>query len=88
MMTEPGKLSDEDLLDRAHQLRLLALRGHVEASGPAHDHEREVRRRFDSHTTMNAGRFEGLLFGRVCPCHRASSASLARRRNKTSHPHP
>ncbi|MEJ8814779.1 hypothetical protein WKW77_27155 [Variovorax ureilyticus] len=54
MITEPGKLSDEDLLDRAHQLRLLALRGHVEAGGPAHDHEREVRRRFGSGTTMQA----------------------------------
>jgi hypothetical protein len=54
MMTVPGNLSDEDLLERAHQLRLLALRGHVEARGPAHDHEREVRRRFGSGTTMNA----------------------------------
>jgi hypothetical protein len=39
MMTQPGNLSDEDLLDRAHQLRLLALRGHVEARGPAHEHD-------------------------------------------------
>lgn len=54
MITEPGKLSDEDLLDRAHQLRLLALRGHVEARGPAHDHEREVRRRFGGGTTLSA----------------------------------
>jgi len=54
MMTQPGHLSDEDLLDRAHQLRLLALRGHVEARGPAHEHEREVRRRFGSGTTLTA----------------------------------
>lgn len=54
MMTEPGKLSDEDLLDRAHQLRLLALRGHPDARGAAHAHEREVRRRFGSATTLNA----------------------------------
>ena len=54
MMTEPGKLSDEDLLERAPQLRLLTLRGHVDARGPAHAHEREVRRRFGSGTTMNA----------------------------------
>ena len=52
MMTEPGALSDEDLLHRAHQLRLLALRGHVDARGPAHAHEREVRRRFGSPTTL------------------------------------
>jgi len=54
MMTEPASLSDEDLLDRAHQLRLLALRGHAEARGPAHEHEREVRRRFGSATTLRA----------------------------------
>ena len=51
MMTEPAQLSDEDLLDRAHQLRLLALRGHPDARGPAHEHEREVRRRFGSGMT-------------------------------------
>jgi len=51
MMTEPAQLSDEDLLDRAHQLRLLALRGHLDARGPAHEHEREVRRRFNSGST-------------------------------------
>jgi len=54
MMTEPAQLSDEDLLDRAHQLRLLALRGHLDARGPAHEHEREVRRRFAGSTTMGA----------------------------------
>ena len=53
-MTEPGALSDEDLLDRAHQLRLLALRGHADARGPAHLHELEVRRRFGSPTTASA----------------------------------
>lgn len=54
MMTEPAQLSDEDLLDRAHQLRLLALRGHADSRGPAHEHEREVRRRFGSGTTIGA----------------------------------
>jgi hypothetical protein len=54
MITEPAALSDEDLLDRAHQLRLLALRGHADARGPAHQHEREVRRRFGSSTTVSA----------------------------------
>jgi len=54
MMTEPGQLTDEDLLARAHQLRLLALRGHSDAHDPAHAHEREVRRRFGSNTTINA----------------------------------
>ena len=53
-MTEPGNLEDEELLNRAHQLRLLALRGHSEARGSAHIHEVEVRRRFGSATTMNA----------------------------------
>jgi len=54
MMTEPGQLTDEDLLERAHQLRLLALRGHADARGLAHAHEREVRRRFGSNTTVSA----------------------------------
>ena len=54
MLTEPAHLSDEDLLDRAHQLRLLALRGHRDARGPAHEHEREVRRRFSGATTVGA----------------------------------
>ena len=54
MMTEPAQLSDEDLLDRAHQLRLLALRGHLDARGPAHEHEREVRRRFGSDSTTSS----------------------------------
>ncbi|SFN40882.1 hypothetical protein [Variovorax sp. OV329] len=54
MMTEPGQLTDEDLLERAHQLRLLALRGHADARGLAHAHEREVRRRFSGQTTMSA----------------------------------
>ena len=40
MITQPAEFSEEDLLDRAHQLRLLALRGHLDARGPAHDHER------------------------------------------------
>jgi hypothetical protein len=53
-MTEPGQLSDEELLDRAHQLRLLALRGHVNARGPAHEHESEVRRRFGRPTTLRS----------------------------------
>ena len=51
VITQPAELSDEDLLDRAHQLRLLALRGHLDARGPAHEHEREVRRRFGSGAT-------------------------------------
>lgn len=54
MLTEPAQLSDEDLLDRAHQLRLLALRGNPDARGPAHEHEREVRRRFAGNTTIGA----------------------------------
>ena len=53
-MTEPAQLSDEDLLDRAHQLRLLALRGHLDARGPAHEHEREVRRRVGVSNTDSA----------------------------------
>ena len=53
-MTEPAQLSDEDLLDRAHQLRLLALRGHLDARGPAHEHEREVRRTFGSDSTTSS----------------------------------
>jgi hypothetical protein len=53
-MTEPGALSDEELLDRAHQLRLLALRGHLQARGAAHQHETEVRRRFGHPTTLQA----------------------------------
>jgi hypothetical protein len=53
-MTEPGELSDEELLDRAHQLRLLALRGHRNARGAAHQHEAEVRRRFGTPSTMSA----------------------------------
>jgi len=53
-MTEPGELSDEELLDRAHQLRLLALRGHRNARGAAHRHETEVRRRFGPPSTMSA----------------------------------
>jgi len=42
MMTQPAQLSGEDLLDRAHQLRLLALRGHLDTRGPAHEHARAV----------------------------------------------
>lgn len=53
-MTEPGKLSDDELLDRAHQLRLQALRGDLNARGHAHEHETEVRRRFGMPTTMGA----------------------------------
>lgn len=53
-MTEPGALEDEDLLNRAHQLRLLALRGHAEARRPARMHEAEVRRRFGAPTTLSA----------------------------------
>lgn len=53
-MTEPGYLEDEELLNRAHQLRLLALRGHSEASRSARLHEAEVRRRFGAPTTMSA----------------------------------
>lgn len=53
-MTEPADLCDEDLLERAHQLRRLALRGHREARDAAHTHEREVRRRFGSSTVMAA----------------------------------
>jgi hypothetical protein len=53
-MTEPGDLEDEELLNRAHQLRLLALRGHSEARRPARLHEAEVRRRFGAPTTMGA----------------------------------
>lgn len=58
MMTQPAELSDEDLLDRAHQLRLLALRGHLDARGPAHEHEREVRRRFASGATTRGALLE------------------------------
>ena len=54
MMTKPADLSDEELLDRAHQLRLLALRGHLDSRGPAHEHEAEVRRRFHTPTTIAA----------------------------------
>ncbi|MBS0454259.1 MAG: hypothetical protein JSS14_23410 [Proteobacteria bacterium] len=46
MMTLPADLTDVDLLERAQQLRRLALRGQALARGPAHEHEREVRRRF------------------------------------------
>jgi hypothetical protein len=59
MKTEPAKLSDEDLLNRAHQLRLLALHGHADARGPAHEHEREVRRRSGNGTTTIAAALEG-----------------------------
>lgn len=54
MMTKPADLSDEELLERAHQLRLLALRGHLDSRGPAHEHEAEVRRRFGTPTTISA----------------------------------
>jgi hypothetical protein len=54
MVTEPAELSDEELLDRAYQLRLLALRGHREARGAAHQHEVEVRHRFGAPSTMGA----------------------------------
>lgn len=40
-MTEPGKLCDDDLLEREHQLLLLALRWHIDVRGPARAHERE-----------------------------------------------
>ncbi|MGO4391019.1 hypothetical protein AB4Z46_06655 [Variovorax sp. M-6] len=53
-MTEPGNLEDEELLNRAHQLRLLALRGHSESGKRARLHEAEVRRRFGVPTTMSA----------------------------------
>lgn len=53
-MTEPGRLEDEELLNRAHQLRLLALRGHAESGRRARLHEAEVRRRFGSPTTLSA----------------------------------
>ncbi|MDM0021021.1 hypothetical protein [Variovorax saccharolyticus] len=53
-MTEPGDLDDEELLNRAHQLRLLALRGHAETRRPARLHEAEVRRRFGTPTTVSA----------------------------------
>lgn len=46
MTTLPADLSDDDLLERARQLRRSALRGQRLARGPAHEHEREVRRRF------------------------------------------
>jgi hypothetical protein len=59
-MTEPAGLNDEDLLERAHQLRLLALRDHVEARDPAQLHEREVRRRFGSSgASVNAALMAG-----------------------------
>jgi len=53
-MTEPGDLDDEELLNRAHQLRLLALRGHSATRKPARLHEAEVRRRFGAPTTAAA----------------------------------
>ncbi|MDM0037319.1 hypothetical protein QTI33_34700 [Variovorax sp. J22P271] len=54
MTTQPRDLEDKELLNRAHQWRLLAMRGHSEARGPAHAHEVEVRRRFASDTTLSA----------------------------------
>ena len=54
MTTKPGDLEDEDLLNRARQWRLLALRGQSEARGPAHSHEVEIRRRFGVVTTLSA----------------------------------
>lgn len=56
MMAQPAELSD--LLDRAHRLRLLALRGHLDARGPVHEHEQEVRRRFGSGMTTMSAPFE------------------------------
>lgn len=53
-MTEPAELPDDELLRRAHELRLLALRGDLGARGPAHLHEVEVRRRFAASTTVGA----------------------------------
>jgi len=53
-MTEPGQLSDEELLSRAHGFRLLALRGARDARGAAHLHEVEVRRRFGVPTVIGA----------------------------------
>ena len=44
-MTEPGALPDDELFERARQLRLLALRGDRHAHLPAHEHESELRRR-------------------------------------------
>lgn len=53
-MTEPGALSDEELLNRAHEWRLRALRGDRDARGAAHLHEVEVRRRFGVPTEVGA----------------------------------
>mgnify|MGYP003586939117 CR=1 FL=1 len=44
--TSLAQLSDEDLLHRAHHLRLQVLHGDRRAQGAAHAHEAEIRRRF------------------------------------------
>jgi len=53
-MTEPAQLSDEKLLSRSHELRLLVLRGDRDAHRAAHLHEIEVRRRFGAPTVIGA----------------------------------
>ena len=45
-MTQLAQLTDEELLHRAHHLRLQALHGDRRAQGAAHAHEAEIRRRF------------------------------------------
>ena len=50
MMTHPADLSDVALLERAQELRRMALRGQALARGPAHEHECELRRRFPPST--------------------------------------
>jgi hypothetical protein len=51
-MTEPGVLDDDELIERARRLRLLALRGDRYAHGPAHVFEVEVRRRMRETSTQ------------------------------------
>jgi hypothetical protein len=57
-MTEPGQLSDFELLARARAWRREALQGVLHARGHAHEHEAEVRRRFGRATTIS-GPVEG-----------------------------
>lgn len=53
-MTDPGELTDMELLSRAHHWRREALRGEPLARDRAHVHETEVRRRFAATTTLMA----------------------------------
>lgn len=48
------ELSDDNLLARAKEWRLKALRGDKDARGIAHELEREVRRRFPPNVALQA----------------------------------